>query len=73
MLKTIQFKLLLAILAVLIVIAGAVAYHRHTVAKAAVLREQQQYQRFRQQVEQDTRKHNSAASHESKTWQKSNP
>lgn len=68
MLKAIQIKVLLAVLAVLIVIAGAVAYHRHEAAKAAALREQ--YQQFRQQVERDKMKHNSAAANEDKTWQK---
>lgn len=70
MLKAIQIKVLLAILAVLIVIAGAIADHRHETAKAAALREQEQYQQFRQQVERDKKKHNSAAANEDKTWQK---
>lgn len=70
MLKAIQIKVLLAILAVLIVIAGALAYHRHEVAKTAALREQQEYQRLRQQVEQDKKKHSSSPANEGKTWQR---
>jgi len=70
MLKAVQIKVLLAILTILMVIAGALAYHRHEVAKAAELREQQQYQRLRQQVERDKKKLNSNATNEGTTWQK---
>ena len=70
MLNALNTKILLAILAVLLAITGAVAYHRHEVAKAAQLREQQQYQQLRQQVEKDKKTHNSSAAHEGKTWQK---
>ncbi len=70
MLNPLNTKILLAILAVLLAIAGAVAYHRHEVAKAAELREQQQYQQLRQQVEKDKKAHNSSAANEGKTWQK---
>lgn len=70
MLNALNTKILLAILAVLLAIAGAVAYHGHEVAKAAQLREQQQYQQLQQQVEQDKKKHNSSAAHEGKAWQK---
>ena len=69
MLKAIQTKILLAILAVLLAIAGDLAYQRHEAAKAALER-QQEYERFRQQVEQDKKKHSSAAANEGKTWQK---
>ncbi|ACO31315.1 MULTISPECIES: hypothetical protein [Acidobacterium] len=70
MLKALNTKILLTILEVLLAIAGAVAYHRHEAAKAAQLREQQQYQQLRQQVERDKKKHNSSAANEGKTWQK---
>ncbi|MFZ0661259.1 MAG: hypothetical protein WAM66_01075 [Acidobacteriaceae bacterium] len=70
MLNALNTKILLAILAVLLAIAGTVAYHRHEAAKAAELHEQQQYQRLRQQVEKDKKTHNSSAAHEGKTWQK---
>ena len=69
MLKAIQTKILLAILAVLLAIGGTLAYRRHEAAKAAFER-QQLYERFRQQVEQDKKKHSSAAANEGKTWQK---
>ena len=69
MLKAIQTKILLAILAVLLAIAGTLAYRRHETAKAAFER-QQEYERFRQQVEQQKKKHSSAAANEGKTWQK---
>ena len=69
MLNAIQTKILLAILAVLLAIAGSLAYRRHEAVKAAFER-QQQYERFRQQVEQDKKKHSSAAANEGKTWQK---
>jgi Flp pilus assembly protein TadG len=86
MLKAINTKLLLAILAALTAIGGALTYQRHEAAKAAaaaakaaaILQQQQkeaedQRQRdeaFRQRVEADKEKHNSAAAHEGKTWQK---
>ncbi len=69
MLKAIQTKILLAILAVLLAIAGTLAYRRHEAAKAAFER-QQEYERFRQQVEQDKKKRSSAAANEGKTWKK---
>ena len=68
MLKAIQTKILLAILAVLLAIAGTLAY-RHEAAKAAFER-QQEYERFRRQVEQDKKKHSSAAADEGNTWKK---
>jgi len=73
MLKAVQTKILLAILAVLLAIAGALAYRRHVAAQAAVLREQQEYEKFRQQVEQDKKKRSSAAANEGKVWQKYTP
>lgn len=69
MLKAIQTKILLAILAVLLAIAGTLAYRRHEAVKAALQR-QQEYQQFQQQVEQQKKKHSSAAGNEGKTWQK---
>jgi len=69
MLNALNTKILLAILAVLLAITGAVAYHRHEAAKAAQLREQQQYQQLRRQVEKDKKAHNSSAANEGKTWQ----
>jgi uncharacterized protein YxeA len=70
MLNALNTKILLAILAVLLAIAGAVTFHRHEAVRAAELHEQQQYQQLRQQVENDKRAHNSSAAHEGKTWQK---
>ncbi len=70
MLKALNTKILLVILAVLLAIAGTVAYHCHEAAKAAELRVQQQYQRLRQQVEKDKKTRNSSAANEGKTWQK---
>jgi hypothetical protein len=69
MLQAVQPKILLAILAALLAIAGAVTYQRHEAAKAAFER-QRQYELLRQQVEKDKKKHSSAAANESKTWQK---
>jgi len=69
MLQAMQTKILLAILAALLAIAGAVAYQQHEAAKAALER-QRQYELFRQQVEKDKKKHSSAAANEGKTWQK---
>lgn len=69
MLNALQTKNLLAILAALLAIAGAVAYQRHEAAKAAMER-QRRYELFRQQVEKDKKKHSSAAANEGKTWQK---
>ena len=69
MLQAMQMKILLAILAALLAIAGTLAYQRHEAAKAALER-QRQYELLRQQVEKDKKKHSSAASNEGKTWQK---
>ncbi len=69
MLQAMQTKILLAILAALLAIAGAMGYRRHEAAKAALERPRQ-YELFRQQVEMDKKKHNSAAANEGKTWQK---
>ena len=86
MLKAINTKILLAILAALVAIGGALTYQRHEAAKAAaaaakaaaILQQQQKEaedrraedEAFRPRVEADTQKHNSAAAHEGKTWQK---
>jgi len=86
MLKPINTKILLAILAVLTAIGGALTYQRHEAAKAAaaaakaaaILQQQQKEiderkaadEAFRQRVEADKKNHNSAAAHEGKTWQK---
>ena len=70
MLNAFNTKILLAILAALLAIAGTVTYPRHQAVKAAELREQQQYQRLRQQVEKDKKAHNSSAANEDKPWQK---
>jgi Flp pilus assembly protein TadG len=84
MLNAINTKILLAILAALISIGGAIAYQRHqtekaaaAAAKAAAILEQQQKdaadekkrdEAFRRHVEADKQRHNSAATNESKTW-----
>ena len=70
MLKALNMKILLAILAVLLAIAGTAAWRRHESAKAAELREQREYELFRQQVEKDRKKQSSAAANEGKVWQK---
>lgn len=70
MLNAVNTKILLAILAALLAIACALAYHRHEVARAAELHEQRQYQQLRQQVQKDKKKHSSDAANEDKTWQK---
>ena len=86
MLKAINMKILLAVLTALTAIGGALTYQRHeagkaadTAAKAAAILQQQQKdaeeqktedEAFRQRVEADKKKHNSAAAHEGKTWQK---
>ena len=85
MLKAINTKILLAILAALTAIGGTVAYQRHEMEitaaaaeKAAALLQQQQRdaedqkkrdEAFRQQVERDRKQHNSAAGREGRTWQ----
>ena len=68
LLQAMQTKILLAILAALLAIAGAVVYQRHEAAKAALER-QRRYELFRQQAEKDKKKHSSAAANEGKTWQ----
>jgi Tfp pilus assembly protein PilE len=77
MLKLLNTKLLIAILAVLAAIASAAIYQRHETAKAAAILEQQQRdanerkqedEAFRKKVEADKQKHNSAAGNEGKTW-----
>lgn len=84
MLNAINTKILLAILAALTIVGSAVLYQRHEFAKgaaaaakaAAILEQQQkeaeekkeQDEAFRNRVEQNKAHHNSAASHEGKTW-----
>ena len=70
MLKLIQTKILLAILAALVALASAAIYQQHQAHKAAVLREQerQRDEQFRKQVEQNKKQHNSAAGKEGNTW-----
>lgn len=68
MLKTFTTKILIAVLALLILIAGGFLYHRHQAAQAAVFREHQEYEQLRQQVQKDKKKHDSSAAHEGKTW-----
>ena len=84
MLNAIHTKILLAILAVLTAISGAVLYQRQQSAKAAaaaakaaaILQQQQRDAEeqkarddaFRKQVEQNRARHNSSAAHEGKTW-----
>ena len=77
MLKLLNTKLLIAILAVLATIASAVLYQKHELAKATAILEQQQHdtkqrkqedEAFRKRVEQNKKRHNSAAGNEGKTW-----
>jgi hypothetical protein len=70
MLKAVNTEILLAILAVLLAMASTAAWRRHDSAKAAELREQREYELFRQQVEKERKKHSSAAANEGKVWQK---
>jgi hypothetical protein len=70
MLKLLQTKILLAILAALGILASAAIYQQHEAHKAALLREQehQHDEQFRRQVEQNKKQHNSAAGKEGNTW-----
>ena len=77
MLKAINTKLLLAILAALTAIGSAAIYHSYEAHKAAAILQQQQHdaeerkkedEAFRRKVEQDKKRHNSAAGNEGKTW-----
>jgi uncharacterized protein YxeA len=77
MLKAINTKILIAILAALTAIGSAVIYQSHEAHKAAAILEQQQHdteernkedEAFRKKVEQDKKRHNSAAGNEDKTW-----
>jgi Ni/Co efflux regulator RcnB len=77
MLKLINTKLLIAILAALGVIASAALYQRHATAKVAAILEQQQRdaerrrqedEALRKKVEEDKKRHSSAAANEGKTW-----
>ena len=82
MLKAINTKILLAILAALTAIGSAAIYQSHEVHKAAVILQQQQHEAeeqrsrdeaFRKRVEQDKKRHNSAAGNEGKTWKSYTP
>jgi Na+-translocating ferredoxin:NAD+ oxidoreductase RnfG subunit len=70
MLRLLQTKILLAILAALATLASAAIYQQHEAHKAAVLREQerQRDEQFRRQVEQNKKQHNSTAGKEGNTW-----
>ena len=84
MLNVINTKILLAILAALTVIGGAVIYQRDQTAKAAAAaakaaeilqlqRDDNEYLKqendaLRKRVEAEKKRHNSAAAHEGKTW-----
>jgi cell division protein FtsL len=70
MLKLLQTKILLVILAALGILASAAIYQQHEAHKVAVLREQerQRDEQFRRQVEQNKKQHNSAAGKEGNTW-----
>ncbi len=86
MLKAVNTKILLSILAALTAIGGALTYQRHEAAKAAaaaakaaaILQQQQKEaedrkaedEAFRKRVETAKKKHNYAAANEGKTWQK---
>jgi phage-related minor tail protein len=63
MLRLLQTKILITILAVLGILASAAIYQCHEAHKKAVLRE-----RFRRQVEQNKKQYNSAAGKEGNTW-----
>ena len=85
MLKLINAKILLAILAALSALGGALVYQRHETEKAAatsartaaILKQRQKdveeqrkcNEAFQQQVDQDKKRHDSAAAKEGKTWQ----
>jgi hypothetical protein len=77
MLKAINTKILIAILAALTAIGSAVIYQNHEAHKAATILQRQQRdveernkedEAFRKKVEQDKKRHNSAAGNEGKTW-----
>ena len=77
MLKAINTKILLAILAALTAIGSAVIYQSHEAHKASAILQQQQHdaeernkedEAFRKKVEQDKKRHKSAAGNEGKTW-----
>ena len=77
MLKAINTKILIAILAALTAIGSSVIYQSHEAHKAAAILQQQQHdaeernkedEAFRRKVEQDKKRHNSAAGNQGKTW-----
>jgi sensor domain CHASE-containing protein len=63
MLQLLNTKLLIAILAALVVIAGVVIYQRRDAEK-----QKQADTEFRQRVETIRKKHTSAAGNEGQTW-----
>jgi signal transduction histidine kinase len=65
MLKLLNTKFLLAILAVLVAIASTAMYQRHQ--RDAAQRKQED-EAFRKKVEADKKRHSSAAGNEGKTW-----
>ena len=77
MLKAINTKILLAILAALAAIGSAVIYQSHEAHKAAAILQQQRHdaeererqdEAFRKKVERDKKRHNSTAGNEGETW-----
>ncbi len=77
MLEAINTKILLAILAALTAIGSAVIYQSHEAHKTVAILQQQRHdaeererqdEAFRKKVEQDKKRHNSAAGNEGKTW-----
>ena len=71
MLQAMQTKILLAILAALLTIAGAAIYQRHEAAKAAFENASgEQYRAIPAAGEKNKKKHRSAAANEGKAWQK---
>ncbi len=77
MLKLLNTKLLIAILAVLATIASAVLYQRREAEKTAAIlfqqqrdaeRQRQEDEAFRQRVEEQKKQHSHAAGNEGKTW-----
>ena len=77
MLKLLNTKLLIAILAVLATIASAVLYQRREAEKTAAIlfqqqrdaeRQRQEDEVFRKRVDEQKRKHSHAAGNEGNTW-----
>ena len=64
-----KMEMLIAILTVILIIAGAIAYHQYQIGKAARLREKRQYDLLLLRLEYE-RTLSSAAAYENKIWQK---